>query len=116
MAIEQMQAEVALEPGGRGLSLSNAAGLELTSVSGHAWLAMEGDSRYVDLPAGGAHTVESDGLAQVSAAEPSLVRLRFPKARPSAWKRSLRWLEAWFVSTGQARVRARMHQGLYSWD
>lgn len=116
MVIEQLQAEVALEPGGRGLTLRNAAGLELTSVSGRAWLTMEGDCRHVDLSAGGAHTVEYDGLAQVGAAEPSVVRLRFPKARLSAWKRLLRWLETWFISVGQARIRARTHQGLYSWD
>ena len=101
-------------PSGQGLSLKNAAGTRLASLSGRIWLTMEGDSRYIELPAGGARTIEHDGLAFVKAAEQSLVQLSFPRARPSAWKRLLRWLEAWMVSA--ARSRARMHQGLYSWD
>jgi len=114
MVTEKMQADVALAPGGRSLSLKNATGLQLNSLSGRVELTTEGDSRYIDLPAGGVHTVEHDGLTLVSAAEPSLVRLHFPKARPSAWKRLLRWLEAWMEST--ARARARKYQGLHSWE
>jgi DUF2917 family protein len=103
-------------PSGQGLSLKNAAGTRLASVSGRIWLTMEGDSRYIELPAGGAHTIEHNGFALVKATERSLVQLSFPRTRLPAWKRLLRWLEAWFVSTGEARIRVRMNRGLYSWD
>lgn len=113
IAMNLTQANVCLRPG-HGLSLKNAAGVELTSMSGRIGLTMEGDSRYIDLPAGDAHTIEYDGLTLVNATEPSLVQLSFPQTRPPAWKRLLRWMEAWMESAAQAR--ARMNQGLYYWD
>src|SRR6185436_12445010 len=63
---------------GYGLSLTDAAGAELTTRTGRVWLTMEGDARDVNLKAGDAYTIERNGLTLVSALEPSVVQVRMP--------------------------------------
>jgi hypothetical protein len=108
-----MQAKISLDPS-RGISLTDAAGAEVEVLTGQVWLTMDGDRRDIVLPSGGVHTIERDGLTLVNAIEPSLVRVQPPQARPAAWKRWLR--NAWDVlaSAGEARARARMRRGIYS--
>src|SRR5262245_48288607 len=71
---------------GHGLSLSDAAGVEVTSLKGRVWLTMEGDLRDIDLQKGTAYTIERNGLTLVNAFEPSLVHVRFPHRRIPQWR------------------------------
>jgi hypothetical protein len=96
---------------GYGLSLTDAAGAELTTRTGRVWLTMEGDARDVNLKAGDAYTIERNGLTLVSALEPSVVQVRMPGR--SAKLRA--WLEqAWalLVRGAEIRARARLVRGI----
>jgi len=91
---------------GAGLSLKNVAGVEITCLSGHVWLTMDGDSRDITLSAGDAFTVERDGLTLISALGPSLVNVR--RKWDDSYARWPRWLQTvatWLARTGEARAR-----------
>ena len=104
-ALLAAQENVRLDPR-RGLALQNAAGMEITCLSGCLWLTMEGDSRDIMLAAGDAFTIERNGLTLISSPAPSLVNLR--AQWESSYGRWPRWLQAvagWLVRVGEARAR-----------
>lgn len=99
---------------GYGLSLTDAAGVELSTRTGKVWLTMENDRRDLNLQAGDVYTIERDGLTLVSALEPSLVQVRLPQPRAVRRERTVRWLErawAWMLRAAEARARARIARG-----
>ena len=113
LALTLTRANVCLQAGS-GLSLTDAAGVELSTRTGKVWLTMENDRRDVNLQAGDAYTIECDGLTLVSALEPSLVRVRIPQPRAAGRERIERWLKrawAWLVGAAEARARSRMARG-----
>src|SRR5262245_30937595 len=97
---------------GRGMSLRDAAGVVLTTLTGRAWLTMEGDVRDIDLRPGAAYRIERDGLTLVSALEATCVEVRVPRGNPSPWRASLDAIWNWLAAAGAARARAKMGQGL----
>ena len=105
MKIDLTQANIRLEPR-REFSLVDAAGVEITCLSGAVWLTMEGDLRDIVLTAGDSHAVRRNGVTLVNALEPSLVHVRMPRAQPPAWKRWLQPAWRWLASAGEARARA----------
>ena len=112
MEMTRVRARVCLESG-RGLSFRDAAGVVLTSLTGRAWLTMEGDPRDFDLRPGVAYRIERDGLTLVNALEPSLVEVRVPHAPPSLWRDRLARVWAWLARAGEGRAKARMARGNY---
>jgi hypothetical protein len=107
------QENVRLEPKS-GLSLRNAAGTEITCMSGCIWLTMEGDSRDITLAAGDAHTIERDGLTLVSALESSVVNVRFVwDSGYARWPRWVQELASWLVRIGEARARRHVLSRYY---
>jgi len=112
MQIGLTQAKISLGAS-RGISLEDAAGVEVECLTGSVWLTMDGDRRDIVLPPGEAHTIERNGLTLVNAIEPSVLHLQPPRAQPAAWKQRLR--KAWeaLVSVGEARARARIERGIY---
>ena len=112
MALTLTQASMCLQAG-HGLSLTDAAGVELTSVTGRVWLTMESDNRDINLRPGDAYTIERDGLTLVSAVEPSLVHVRIPQTRHSVWPDWTGRFWAWLVRTAEIRARARLARGHY---
>ena len=80
MNMNLTNANIRLEPR-REISLHDAAGVELTCLTGQVWLTMEGDTRDITLSTGDQHTIERNGLTLVNAIEPSLVHVRVPRAR-----------------------------------
>jgi Protein of unknown function (DUF2917) len=111
MKVQMTQGSVCLGSG-HALSLSDAAGAQITSLKGRVWLTMEGDLRDIDLQKGTAHTIERNGLTLVNAIEPSLVHVRFPEKRTSRWRA---WaIQLWdaLVRVSRAQARARMARGL----
>ena len=106
LAMTLTRANLCLQPG-YGLSLTDAAGVELTSRTGRLWLTMEGDTRDVNLRPGDAYTIERDGLTLVNALEPSMVHVRIPHPR-GVWRD---WIERWWaflVRAAEIRARARL--------
>ena len=89
---------------GHGLSLTDAAGAEVTARSGRVWVTMEGDARDVDLTPGNAYTIERDGLTLVSALEPSLVQIRM-RRHTGFWRE--RFEQFWLLLQRGAEIRAR---------
>jgi hypothetical protein len=114
IALNLTHASVCL-PSGHGLSLTDAAGVELTSVTGRVWLTMEGDQRDIDLQPGVAYTIERDGLTLVNAVDTSLLRVSIPHAHRPEWPVWARRSWEWLVRAAAARARARMARGLYHW-
>ena len=99
---------------GYALSLTDAAGVELSARTGKLWLTMENDPRDVNLKAGDAYTIERDGLTLVSALEPSLVEVHMPPPRAEWRERIGLWLtRAWaaWVRAAEIRARARLSRG-----
>ncbi len=112
-ALLAAQENVPLEPR-TGLSLRNAAGMEIACLSGCVWLTMEGDSRDITLAAGDAFTLERNGLALISAIEPSLVSLRTQwDASYGRWPRWLQTIASWLVRAGEARARRHLLSRYY---
>lgn len=112
MKIDLTQANIRLEPRLQ-MSLTDAAGAEVTCLTGRVWMTMEGDSSDVILSSGDIHTIKRDGLTLVGALEPSLVHVRLPRAQAAAWKRWLARIWAWLVSAAEARARAHLSRGTY---
>src|SRR5262245_52497860 len=104
-------ASVCLEHG-RAISFRDAAGVVLTTLTGRAWLTMEGDVRDIDLAPGAAYRIERDGLTLVSALEATCVEVCVPRGNPSPWRASLDAIWNWLAAAGAARARAKMGQGL----
>ena len=102
-------------PSGYGLSLTDAAGVELTSLTGRVRLTMEGVRRDIDLTPGVPYTIERDGLTLVNAVEAGLVRVSIPHGRRARWRDWSGRVWAWLVRVSEARARARMARGLYHW-
>ena len=99
------QENVRLEPRS-GLSLHDAAGVEIACLSGRVWITMEGDSRDITLGAGDAYTLERNGLTLVSTCEAAIVNVRSRwDARYARWLRLLQHLASWLVRVGEARAR-----------
>ena len=96
---------VRVEPG-HGVSLADAAGVQVVCLQGRLWLTLEGDARDITLGAGDAHTIERNGLTLVTAFEPSRLSVRAQWDRRYArWPRWLRLLASWLVNVGEARAR-----------
>ena len=112
MEANLMQASVCLEPR-CAISLTDAAGAEVTCLTGRIRLTMGSDSRDIVLAKGDAYTVERNGLTLVNAAEPSRLQVRVGQARRGAWRGWLTRLWDWLVQVGEARARARMRRGIY---
>ena len=104
------RASVFLEPG-RGMSFKDAAGVVLTTLTGRAWLTMEGDARDIDLTPGTAYRIERDGLTLVNALEASCVEVRVPREKPEPWRVRLERIWDWLAAAGMARARAKMARG-----
>ena len=112
MDMNLKHANICLEPRHQ-MSLSDAAGVEVTGLTGRVWLTMEGDLRDVILSPGNAHMIERDGLTLISASDPSLVHVRLRRAQPAAWKQRLERVWEWLASAGEARARAHLKRGTY---
>ncbi|HKA42997.1 MAG TPA: DUF2917 domain-containing protein [Burkholderiales bacterium] len=95
---------------GYGLSLTDAAGVELTSSTGRVWLTMEGDTRDINLRRGDTYTIERDGLTLVTALEPSLVRVRIPHGR-TVWHDWMERVWTFLARAAKIRARARLTRG-----
>ncbi len=96
---------VQVEPGS-GFSLADAAGTEITCLSGALWLTMERDSRDITLGPGDAFTIERNGLTLISAVEPSRIHVnRRWDERYVRWPRWLQLVATWLVRSGEARAR-----------
>ena len=107
MLINLTNANVRLEPR-REISLHDAAGVELTCLTGQVWMTMEGDTRDITLSIGDQHTIERNGLTLVNAIEPSLVHVRVARARGAhVWRRWLRHIWVYLVRAGE--IRAHRH-------
>jgi hypothetical protein len=116
LALTLPRANLCLQAG-YGLSLTDAAGVELTTRTGKLWVTLENDPRDVNLKAGDAYTIERDGLTLISALEPSLVQVRMPQRGTSWLERLERWLaRAWafLVRAAEIRARARLTRGYRS--
>jgi len=107
-----MRASLCLTPANH-LTLKDAAGVQVTPLSGRGWLTMEGDPRDIDLRPGMPYTIERDGLTLVNVLEPSLVELEVSHTREVRWRDWPERIWAWLRRAGEARVRARMARGNY---
>jgi hypothetical protein len=104
-ALVAAEGDVALDAG-RGLTLDDAAGVEVRCIDGRVWLTMEGDSRDVVLARGEAYTIERNGLTLVSTADPSTLQVRRQwDAHYAGWRPWLRRFAAWIVRAGESRAR-----------
>ena len=106
MTMSLTRANLCLQAG-YALSLTDAAGVELSPRTGRVWLTMEGDTRDINLRAGDAYTIERDGLTLVSALEPSMVDVRIPHPR-GVWRDWMERLWAFLVRAAEIRARARL--------
>ena len=87
----------------RGLTLSDAAGREVTCLTGTVWLTMEGDPRDVVLEAGASFVIDRDGLTILAAQAPSEVTVSVPN-QPRGWRA---WIADYFNRTyGPAAIRS----------
>ena len=93
---------------GRGFSLKDASGVELTSLKGRVWLTMEGERRDIDLYPGATYTIERDGLTLLNALEPSMVQVHIPLGRRTLWRGWIERFWNWLVRAAEVRARARM--------
>jgi DUF2917 family protein len=112
MQIGLTQAKISLGAS-RGISLEDAAGVEVECLTGSVWLTMEGDSRDIIVAPGDAYAIDRNGLTLINAIEPSVVHVELPRPRPAAWKRWLTSVWDSLVSAGEARARARIERGIY---
>lgn len=112
MDMDVTHANICLEPRHQ-MSLTDAAGVEVTCLTGRVWLTMEGDLRDVILSPGDAHAIERDGLTLISASAPSLVHVHLRRTQTAAWKQRLGRVWKWLASAAEARARAQLKRGTY---
>ena len=112
METSSISARVCLQSGG-GISFNDAAGVVLTSLSGRAWLTLEGDPRDIVLLPGVAYRIERDGLTLVNALETSLVEVQVPHGKGVRWRAWLERFWDYLVHAAEVRVQARIARGQY---
>ena len=85
-----------------GMTLQDAAGREVTCLSGRVWLTMEGDSRDIVLEPGATFMVDRGGATILAASLPSEVAVSAQNER-RGWRA---WLADYFNRTyGPAAIR-----------
>jgi hypothetical protein len=86
-----------------GMTLHDAAGREVTCLSGSIWLTMEGDTRDILLEPGTSFVIDRGGATILAAQAPSEVTVSAP-SQPRGWRA---WLADYFNRTyGPAAIRS----------